>query len=104
MCQHKIVLKRVFWSNPAIMITTRCFFVVPLAVGWLALSPMAEAQLPSPTPDGGYPGNNTAEGDNALFSLNGGTDNTAIGADALLNNGTGSFNTAIGSGALTKQY
>ena len=101
MYQHKIVLKRVFWSNPAIMIATRCFFVVPLAVGWLALSPMAEAQLPSPTPDGGYPGNNTAEGDNALFNLNGGTDNTAIGADALLNNSTGSFNTAIGSGALT---
>ena len=49
MYQHKIVLKRVFWSNPAIMIATRCFFVVPLAVGWLALSPMAEAQLPSPT-------------------------------------------------------
>jgi hypothetical protein len=53
------IAHRVLWSNPAIMIATRCFFLVPLAVGWLALSPMAEAQLPSSTPDGGYPANNT---------------------------------------------
>ena len=32
-----------------------------------ALSPTARAVTPAP--DGGYPNNNTAEGDNALFSL-----------------------------------
>ena len=63
-----------------------------------ALSPRAQAVLPPP--DGGYPGENTAEGDDALFSLTSGTDNTAIGFDALYSNTTGSFNTANGWGAL----
>jgi hypothetical protein len=31
----------------------------------------------SPAPDGGYAGNNTAEGTSALFSLTSGADNTA---------------------------
>ena len=53
-----------------------------------------------PAPDGGYPGGNTAEGDNALFSLTTGTSNTAIGFAALGSNTTGDFNTAEGSGAL----
>jgi hypothetical protein len=38
-------------------------FLIPLLLGLFALSPAAQAQLPSPTPDGGYPGQNTAEGD-----------------------------------------
>lgn len=44
-----------------------------------ALSPTARAV--DPPPDGGYPGDNTAEGTDALFSLTGGTENTALGAD-----------------------
>jgi Chaperone of endosialidase len=74
-------------------------FLIPLVLAAFALSPTAQAQL-SPPPDGGYPGNNTAEGTDALFSLTTGTDNTAIGFDALYSNTTGDSNTAIGSQAL----
>jgi hypothetical protein len=38
-----------------------------LAVGYFALAPNAQAVVPAP--DGGYPGFNTAEGQNALKSL-----------------------------------
>ena len=54
----------------------------------------------TPPPDGGYDGNNTAEGTDALFSLTTGTDNTALGFDALYSNTTGDSNTATGSLAL----
>ena len=71
-----------------------------LALAWFALSPPAHAVTPAP--DGGYPNQNTAEGDSALFSLTTGTDNTAIGFDALYSNTGvyGSWNTAVGSQAL----
>jgi hypothetical protein len=68
------------------------------AIACFALSPTAQAV--SPAPDGGYPGGNTAEGTDALFSLTTGSDNTAIGFQALFNNTTGSQNTATGAGAL----
>jgi trimeric autotransporter adhesin len=69
-----------------------------LALVWFALSTTARAV--DPPPDGGYPNQNTAEGDDALFSLNTGTDNTAIGFNALFGNTSGTGNTAIGSQAL----
>jgi hypothetical protein len=53
-------------------------------------------QAVSPPPDGGYPRGNTAEGQNALFSLTTGTYNTAVGLFSLESNATGNFNTAIG--------
>src|SRR6476620_8040373 len=59
-----------------------------------AFSPAARAVLPAP--DGGYPGNNTAEGEDALFSLTTGGSNTAIGFQTLYANTTASFNTAVG--------
>jgi endosialidase-like protein len=74
-------------------------FLTPLILAALALSPSTQAQL-SPPPDGGYDGNNTAEGTDALFSLTTGTDNSAIGFDALYSNTTGDSNTATGSLAL----
>jgi Chaperone of endosialidase len=78
----------------------RCgLFLILLVLAAFALSPMAQAQL-SPPPDGGYAGNNTAEGTDALFSLTTGTENTALGFNALYSNTTGGFNTATGSGAL----
>ena len=64
----------------------------------LALSPRAQAVLPPP--DGGYPGENTAEGDDALLSLTAGQYNTAIGFAALYTNTTGISNTANGDSAL----
>ena len=55
-----------------------------------------------PPPDGGYPGFNTAEGQNALFSLDTsiGFANTAIGPFSLQNSVNSSFNTGVGVGAL----
>jgi len=73
-------------------------FLIPLVIAWFAFSSATQAVLPPP--DGGYPGNNTAEGSDSLFSLTTGTDNTAIGFDALYSNTSGDSNTAIGSQAL----
>jgi hypothetical protein len=75
-------------------------FLIPLVLVAFELSPTAQAQL-SPPPDGGYAGDNTAEGTDALFSLTTGTENTAIGFDALNSNTTGDSNTATGSIALS---
>ncbi len=44
---------------------------------------MQNAHAVSPAPDGGYPGGNTAEGTDALFSLGSGIWNTALGLKAL---------------------
>ena len=55
-----------------------------------------------PAPDGGYPGFNTAEGTDALFSLTSGVGNNAIGFQALLHNTTGIHNTADGFAALSR--
>src|SRR5712691_5897738 len=80
----------------------RAFFLIPLALalGWLALSPTARAV--DPPPDGGYPNFNTAEGEDALFSLDTsrGAYNTAMGFEALFGNTTGGGNTATGTEAL----
>src|SRR5438034_5714239 len=61
---------------------------------------LPQAQAVNPPPDGGYPGGNTAEGQNALLSLTAGTYNTAVGLSSLQSNLTGDFNTAIGAGTL----
>jgi len=72
------------------------------AVVIVCLVSVQNAQAVSPSPDGGYPGQNTAEGQNALLDLNvnNGTNNTAVGWLALRTNVDGDFNTAIGSAAL----
>jgi hypothetical protein len=69
-----------------------------LLIAWLELSPNALAV--DPPPDGGYPGGNTAEGDNALLALTDGGFNTAVGFYSLASVTTGQLNTAIGSGTL----
>jgi uncharacterized coiled-coil protein SlyX len=76
----------------------RGWLLIALTLTCLAFSPMAKAV--DPQPDGGYPNQNTAEGDNALFSLTSGTANTAIGFEALFSNTTGINNTANGVNAL----
>jgi trimeric autotransporter adhesin len=57
-------------------------------------------QAVSPPPDGGYPGGNTAEGTNALFSRTTGIWNTALGSQALFNDINGGQNTGTGFQAL----
>jgi hypothetical protein len=69
-----------------------------LALSFLALSPIAQAVVPAP--DGGYPGGNTAEGQNALLSLTTGTYNTAVGLYSLLSLTDGNFCTGVGAGTL----
>jgi hypothetical protein len=59
------------------------WILVVLALGCFAISRMAQAIVPAP--DGGYAGGNTAEGQNALFSLTSGGYNTAIGFLSLRN-------------------
>jgi hypothetical protein len=87
--------------NPLIQFKQKILPLLMVSVlGCFGLSPMVQAVLPSPTPDGGYPGNNTAEGDDALFDLTNGRNNTALGFDALTFNTTGSDNTATGVLAL----
>ena len=71
---------------------------IPLALCYFALSPALHAVTPAP--DGGYPGANTAEGQDALFSNTSGPWNTALGFQALHGNTTGNSNTAEGYHAL----
>jgi hypothetical protein len=66
----------------------------------LCLAVLPNGHAVNPPPDGGYPGFNTAEGQNALFSLTTGVGNTAVGWYSLFSNTDGSFNTAVGAGTL----
>jgi trimeric autotransporter adhesin len=61
---------------------------------------LSTVQALVPPPDGGYTGGNTAEGQNALFSLTTGTFNTAVGFLSGHSFTTGNLNTAIGAGTL----
>ena len=74
------------------------FLLIPFVFVCFGLSPAVRAVVPAP--DGGYPGANTAEGPNALFSLTTGIHNTADGFAALSRTTTGQHNTATGDEAL----
>jgi hypothetical protein len=78
----------------------RGLLFIVLALCCFAFSPAPKAFGVTPAPDGGYPNGNTAEGQNALFSLTSGINNTAVGFDALNHNTTGTYNTADGYEAL----
>ena len=84
--------------NPLIQLKRTPPFLIALTLLWFGFLPRAQAVVPPP--DGGYPGFNTAEGQNALLSLTTGAGNTAVGWFSLSSDTTGSFNTAIGTGAL----
>jgi hypothetical protein len=71
---------------------------VTFVIVTFALQPMVKAVIPPP--DGGYPGFNTAEGQNALSGLTTGIGNTAVGWFSLFSNTDGSLNTALGAGTL----
>jgi Chaperone of endosialidase len=74
--------------------------MIPLAFAWFIFLPTTRAV--DPPPDGGYPVENTAEGEDALFSLTFGTENTALGYHALHECTLGFSNTAVGYDALTR--
>ena len=78
----------------------RDLLLIPLVLALFALS--ATAWAVDPPPDGGYPNFNTAEGTDALFSLDVTTaiGNTAVGSDAMSETRTGALNTAVGASAL----
>jgi hypothetical protein len=87
--------------NPLIQVKqTTAVFLTAVALACFGLSPAARAVLPSPSPDGGYPNENTAEGAGALAALTTGGANTATGAGALFKNTSGNLNTANGEAAL----
>jgi uncharacterized coiled-coil protein SlyX len=77
-----------------------CVAFALFAFAYFALASTPKAFGVNPPPDGGYPGLNTAEGQDALFSLTTGFANTAVGWFSLKSNAEGSFNTATGAGAL----
>ena len=96
-------MKTLITSQNSLLTILRSRFasiLVALTLGAFALAPVPTAFGVVPAPDGGYPGGNTAEGDNALFNLTTGTGNTAIGSNALLHNTIGRNNTAEGDVAL----
>ena len=87
--------------NPFIQFRTAILpFLIAFMLSCFGLSTKLLAVVPAP--DGGYPGGNTAEGNNALFNLASGLDNTALGFDALLSNTAGNFRTADGFYALLR--
>src|SRR2546430_12594927 len=71
--------------------------LIPLLV-WASFCSIVLAV--DPPPGGGYPIENTALGDNSLFSLTNGVDVTAIGFQTLYNNTSDYDNTGVGAKAL----
>ena len=80
--------------------TTKIVYATIAVLALTCFAPLPRVQAVSPPPDGGYPGSNTAEGTDALFSLTSGDNNTAIGFDALYSDTIGRGNTATGLNAL----
>jgi hypothetical protein len=78
--------------------------LVSIFLVFLCITLLPKIEAVDPPPDGGYPGENTAEGTDALFSVTPGQftgiNNTALGFDALFHTTTGIGNTAVGSRAL----
>jgi len=79
----------------------RGFLLIPLILVCFAFAPQTRAVVPAP--DGGYPGLNTAEGQQALQLLTSAVGNTGLGWRALFTN-NGDFNTGVGAGALVLNF
>jgi hypothetical protein len=80
-------------KNRNIILTT-----ILLTLGSFALPQRTQAV--SPPPDGGYPGGNTAEGQNALSGSTISGYNTAIGFYSLASLSDAGYNTGVGAGTL----
>src|SRR6476660_3981793 len=78
--------------NPLIQLKNATILpvLIALTLGCFGLTPQARAV--DPPPDAGYPNQNTAEGDDALFGLTPDANNTATGLNTLDSNTTGSDN------------
>jgi hypothetical protein len=85
-------------NHPIRLKTTAPPLLITLALLYFGILPNAQAVVPAP--DGGYPGQNTAEGQGALLHLAGGTYNTALGWASLGLNVIGHFNTGVGAATL----
>jgi Chaperone of endosialidase len=72
------------------------FLLIPLLLTYFALSPRAQAVCQ----EGCLTNENTALGDDVLFSLTSGSGNTALGFNALFSNTSGSNNTSTGVASL----
>ena len=79
----------------------RGFLLIPLILVCFAFAPQTRAVVPAP--DGGYPGFNTAEGQQALFGLTTGIANTGLGWRSLFVNNA-DFNTGVGAGTLVLNF
>ena len=77
---------------------TTALSLVIFALGSFAL--LQKTQALNPPPDGGYPGGNTAEGQNALSGPTISAYNTAIGFYSLASLTDAGFNTGVGAGTL----
>jgi hypothetical protein len=87
-----------FFANSQDMKTSIPPVLITFALVCFTLVQNTRAVIPAP--DGGYPGGNTAEGQNTLLSLTTGGFNTAVGFLSLRSNAIGQLNTALGAGAL----
>ena len=76
--------------------------LIHILIGIVCIGLLPGAKAVVPAPDGGYPGANTAEGENALASLDtsAGIFNTAVGTYSLLSLTNGKFCTAVGGATL----
>ena len=74
--------------------------MINIAITFACCILYSNARAVSPAPDGGYPIGNTAEGEDALFSLTSGYDNAAVGYQALYYTTSGTMNTGTGFRAL----
>ena len=71
--------------NSLLLSSRKSRSILPFLIALMLVALAQNTQAVSPPPDGGYPGENTAEGDNcASFILQLGYGNTAHGFPALL--------------------
>src|SRR5438045_4506880 len=77
---------------------------VLVCIAFLPHMHAAPNALPSPSPDGCYPGFTTAEGCNALAGLTGGAGNTGVGWYSLAFAAGSSFSTGVGAGSLVLNH